>query len=42
MATTDQLVMARKLLQAVDAGQSQGSLLSQAKDCIPLLEAMGY
>lgn len=42
MASSGDLVLARKLLQALNVHQSQGSLVSQARDAIPLLEAMGY
>lgn len=42
MASSGELVLARKLLQALSVRQSQGSLESQARDSIPLLEAMGY
>lgn len=42
MTTTGNLQIARKLLLALEAGQSQGSLTSQAIDCIPIIEALGY
>lgn len=42
MASTDTLLLARKLLAALNAYQSQGSLTSQARDVWPLLEALGY
>lgn len=42
MATSDELILARKLLQTIGVPQSQDSLSDQAKDCVPLLEAIGY
>lgn len=42
MATTGDLERAVKILRALEAGQSQGSLLSQASDCAPVVEALGY
>lgn len=42
MAAHGTLELARKLLLALDAGQSQAALTGQAADCAPIVEALGY
>jgi len=43
MASIDKLALAVRLLRALQVmGQSQGSLTSQARDCAPVVEALGY
>lgn len=42
MATQSDLHLARKLLMQLDTYQSQGSLVSQAHDCAPVVESLGY
>lgn len=42
MAADGTLALAVKLLRALGASQSQGSLVSQARDCAPVVEALGY
>lgn len=42
MTASGTLQTARRILLALDAGQSQGSLASQAADCAPIVEALGY
>ena len=42
MAAHSTLAVARRLLLALEANQSQGSLATQAKDCAPVVEALGY
>jgi len=42
MASAGTLKTARGILLALEAGQSQGSIASQAADCIPIVEALGY
>jgi hypothetical protein len=42
MAAQSDLKMAVKLLRVLNAPQSQGSLMSQAEDCAPVVEALGY
>jgi hypothetical protein len=42
MASDSTLKLARRLILALGAHQSQGALASQAKDCAPIVEALGY
>ena len=42
MASTDKLHLAARLLCQLEAPQSQGSLASQANDCWPIVQALGY
>lgn len=42
MAEPGDLITARRLVQALDLPQSQASLASQMKDCIPIIESLGY
>lgn len=42
MASHSKLELAVKLLRQLGAHQSQGSLASQAGDCAPVVEALGY
>lgn len=42
MAALSTIELARKLLELLEAPQSQGSLESQAEDCYPIVEALGY
>ena len=42
MAPRGTLNLATRLLRELQAGQSQGSLTSQANDCAPIVEALGY
>lgn len=42
MADSGTLALANRLLQALNARRSQGSLASQAEDCAPLAETLGY
>lgn len=42
MASTGTLDQARKLLVTLEARQAQGSLASQALDCAPIVDALGY
>lgn len=42
MANDMHLKTARKILLALEAYQSQASLASQARDCAPIVEALGY
>lgn len=42
MASNGLLTTARRVLLALEAGQSQGSIFSQAEDCAPIVEALGY
>lgn len=42
MASTGNLRLAVSLLRCLNTAQSQGSLASQASDCAPVVEALGY
>lgn len=42
MATRNTLDLAARLCKQLDTNQSQGSLASQAEDCAPIVEALGY
>ena len=42
MASQGNLALAVRLLRALESYQSQGSLTSQAADCAPVVEALGY
>lgn len=42
MATDETLKLARRLLIALGAQQAQVSLSRQARDCAPIVEALGY
>lgn len=42
MATTGTLHLAARLVAQLDAPQSQGSITSQARDCWPIVQALGY
>ena len=42
MASVDKLNHAVELMRTLHANQSQGSLVSQASDCAPVVEALGY
>lgn len=42
MAASSTLAHAVRLMQTLDAYQSQGSLASQARDCAPVVAALGY
>jgi hypothetical protein len=42
MASVSTIELASRLLCQLGAPQSQGSLTSQAHDCAPLVQALGY
>lgn len=42
MASTGTLQTAERILEALDAYESQGSLQSQAEDCAAIVDALGY
>lgn len=42
MAAMSDLELAERLVAQLNAHQSQGSLSSQANDCWPIVQALGY
>lgn len=42
MASRGDLDRAVRIIRALGPGQSQASLVSQALDCAPVVEALGY
>lgn len=42
MAALSDLELAERLVTQLNAHQSQGSLASQANDCWPIVQALGY